>query len=66
MPCSVQYFADSVYDTLSVNVEFVGQNWPNIKWVLKGFSGIFYVFFLAFLWHKNGYFYKKNLRKLIL
>ena len=48
------------YDTLSVNVEFGGQNWPNIKWALQGFSGVYYVFF-AFLWLKKGYLKKKLL-----
>ena len=37
----------SDYDTLSVNVEFGGQNWPNMKWALQGLSGLSYVF----LWH---------------
>ena len=56
------------YDTLSVIVKFGGQNWPNIKWALQGFSGLFFVFygiFMVSLWLKNGHF-TKNHRKLIL
>ena len=49
-------------DTLSVNVEFGGQNWPNIKQALQQFSGIF----LFFLWHfyglKMAVFTKKNIK----
>ena len=37
------------YDTLSVNVEIGGQNWPNIKCALKRFSGLFYVFYGIFI-----------------
>ena len=37
------------YDTLSVNVEFGGQNWPIIKWALQGFSGVFIVFYGIFM-----------------
>ena len=48
-----------VYDTLSVHVEFGGQNCPNIKWALQGFSGLFSVFYGIF-WLKNGPFYKKK------
>ena len=37
------------YDTLSVIVKFGGQNWPNIKWALQGFSGLFSVFYGMFM-----------------
>ena len=50
------------YDTLSVIVKFGGQNWPNIKWALQEFSGLFSVF-MVFLWLKNGYFYKKKIKE---
>ena len=40
----IEIFQNS-YDTLLVNVESGGQNWPNIKWALQGFSGLLNVFY---------------------
>ena len=51
----------SIY-TLSVNVEFGGQNWPNIKLAFKGFSGLFYVFYGIFM----AFFAKCDILKMVI
>ena len=49
-----------VYDTLSVHVEFGGQNCRNIKWALQGFSGLFHIFYGIFMAEKWLFLQKKS------
>ena len=49
-----------MYDTLSVHVEFGGQNCPNIKWALQGFSGLFHIFYGIFMAEKWLFLQKKS------
>ena len=50
----------NIEDTLSVNVKFGGQNWPNIKWALQGFSGLFHIFYGIFMAEKWLFLQKKS------